>query len=493
MKGPSTRHQLFINGAFVPAQRGGTFESINPCTGRPWALFSAATRPDVESAVGAAFAAFHRGPWTQMAPSDRAALLRRLGDAIADNAAELAELETTDNGKAIRQTRSELAITPQWYWYFAGAADKIEGRHIPISHTLEAHTIRRPIGVVAAIVPYNSPILLTTWKLAPALAAGNTVVIKPSPHTPATALRLAELASEVGFPDGVINVVCGDNEVGRYLVEHPQVGKIAFTGSSETAVGIARSAAGTLKRVSCEGGGKSAHLVFPDANLDQALVAAVAGIFISTGQTCVAGSRLLVHRSIYKEFVGQVAARADALRVGDPMDPVTDLGPLASESGFEKVREYVESARADGATILAGGLAARVRGMESGYFLRPTVIVDATNDMQVCQDEIFGPVVTCLPFSDEDEAIELANDVRYGLAGGVWTNDIRRARRVVTSLDVGTVWVNNYRTVHWQAPFGGVRASGYGRENGLDALDDYTQLKTVLSDYAVVTANPFGG
>jgi (Z)-2-((N-methylformamido)methylene)-5-hydroxybutyrolactone dehydrogenase len=484
-------HQLFINGKSVFARDHGTFDSIDPSTGRPWGTFSAASADDVDDAVAAADRAFNEGEWPRLAVSERARLLRLLGDAVRDSAAGLADLETTDNGKAIRQTRGELAITPQWYWYFAGAADKVEGRHIPVSSSLSAVTTREPLGVVAAIVPFNSPVLLTSWKLGPALAAGNTVVVKPAPDTPATALRLAQLAAEVGFPPGVINVVCGGDDVGQALVAHPQVSKIAFTGASETGAQIAREAAATLKRVSCEGGGKSAHIVFPDANLDQALTAAAAGVFISAGQTCVAGSRLLIQSSIFEQVVSRLAAKADALLVGPPMQESTHIGALTSQQQLDKVSGYVDLARAEGAHIAAGGTRPDGPGLDGGYYFRPTVISGVSNRSRICQEEIFGPVVSCLPFDDEQEAIAIANDVKYGLAGGVWTNDIRRARRVSAALRVGTVWVNNYRTIHWQIPFGGVKASGYGRENGLDAINDFTQVKTVVTDFGTVTADPF--
>jgi (Z)-2-((N-methylformamido)methylene)-5-hydroxybutyrolactone dehydrogenase len=481
------RFGLYIGGERTTSVSGETFVSVNPATGRGWAELDSAGPREVDLAVAAARDA--APGWADLPGYERGALLRRLGDLIAANAEQLAQLETRDNGKAIRQTRGELAMIPQWYWYYGGAADKLEGSLVPITPTLQAQVRFEPIGIVAAITPFNSPLMLAAWKLGPALAAGNTVVLKPAPETPVSSLRLAEFATEAGFPPGVLNVIPGGDDAGRALVAHPAVGKVAFTGESATAREIAASAGATLKRLSLEGGGKSAHIVFADADLDQALVAAAAGVFISAGQTCVAGSRLLVEQSIFGEFVERLAAKAQSLRVGDPTDQRTHIGAVTTERQFRKIHEYVVAARRDGATVLAGGTAAGDAWAE-GYFYRPTVLVDVRNDMRVCQEEIFGPVVACLPFRTEEEAVALANDVQFGLAGGVWTENIRRAHRVSSALQVGTVWVNNYRTIHWQAPFGGRKQSGYGRENGLEALRDYLTAKTVLTDFAAI-ADPF--
>jgi (Z)-2-((N-methylformamido)methylene)-5-hydroxybutyrolactone dehydrogenase len=486
--GKLEHYELFINGRSIEAASAETFRSINPASGQPWAEVASGGPADVDRAVAAAADA--ASPWAALPGYERGGLLRRLGDLIRDHAEELAQLETRDNGKAIRQTRGELAIIPQWYWYYGGASDKLEGSYIPITPDLEAQVRFEPIGTVGAITPFNSPLMLAAWKLGPALAAGNTVVLKPAPETPVTSLRLAELAMEAGFPAGVINVVPGGDDAGRALVAHPAVGKVAFTGESATAREIAVSAAATLKRVSLEGGGKSAHIIFADADLEQALVAAAAGVFISAGQTCVAGSRLLLERSIFDAFTERLAAKADSLRLGDPTDPKTHVGAVTSERQFRKIQSYVDIARQEGATVLAGGTAAS-GALSDGYFYRPTVLIDVRNEMRVCQEEIFGPVVACMPFADEEEAVALANAVPYGLAGGIWTNDIRRAHRLSHVLQVGTVWVNNYRTIHWQAPFGGRKQSGYGRENGLEALRDYMTVKTVMTDFGQIT-DPFG-
>jgi aldehyde dehydrogenase (NAD+) len=486
------RFDAFIDGRYQPSTTGRYTASIDPAKGTSWAEVADGTAEDVDMAVSAAARAFSDDRWSGLSPSQRGRLLSKLGDLLEQHAGELAEIETRDNGKAIRQTRGEMSILPQWYWYFGGAADKIEGSYVPLTETLVAELHHEPIGVVGAITPFNSPLLLAAWKLAPALAAGNTVVLKPAPETPVTSLLLAELAIEAGFPDGVLNVMPGGDDAGRALVSHPDVGKIAFTGESGTAKAIGAAAAASMKRVSLEGGGKSPHIVFEDANLDQALIAAAAGVFISAGQTCVAGSRLLVARPIFDEFVGRLAEKANSLAVGDPLLESTDVGALTSERQWKKVAHYVELAQQEGAHVLAGGVVPLEMVDSGGFFFRPTVLVDVRNEMRVCQEEIFGPVVACLAFDGEKEAVALANGVPYGLGAGVWTNDIRRAYRVAKALRAGTVWVNNYRTIHWAAPFGGVKQSGYGRENGLIALCEYLQPKTVLVDHAINTPDPFG-
>lgn len=490
--GERDRYDLFIDGGRRPPANGRYSGSIDPATGSAWTEVAEGAGADIAAAVAAAVRAFEEGDWPTLTPSQRGRMLCRLGDLLERHGSELAKLETRDNGKAIRQTNAEMAILPNWYWYFGGAADKIEGSYVPLSGSLVAQVQYEAIGVVGAITPFNSPLLLAAWKLAPALAAGNTVVVKPAPETPVTSLVLAELAIEAGMPPGVLNVVPGGDDAGRALVAHPDVAKIAFTGESATAKEIAAAAAGTMKRLSLEGGGKSAHIVFEDANLDQALIAAAAGVFISAGQTCVAGSRLFVAEPIFEEFTQRLAEKADSLRVGLPTDERTHIGALSSERQWKKVAHYVELAQQEGARVLAGGNVPNDPALASGYFFRPTVLVDVRNEMRVCQEEIFGPVVACLPFADEDQVLELANAVPYGLGGGVWTNDIRRAYRVARGLNTGTVWVNNYRTIHWGAPFGGVKQSGYGRENGLIALREYLQPKTVIVDQATETADPFG-
>lgn len=484
---------LFINGFEVPQSGADFYVTVNPATGEASAKVAEASSDNVHAAVMSSRQAFESAAWRRLTDSERSRLVTRLGDLLRDRAEELSQLETRDNGKAIRQTRSEMNLLPNWYWYFGGAADKIEGARIPFTDTLEGQTHLEPLGVIGAIVPSNSPMLLTAWKLAPALAAGNTVVIKPSPETPTTAIFLAKLALEAGLPPGAVNVVCGHEDVGRALVRHPDINKIAFTGDSATGSAILKAAASTLKPVSCEGGGKSPNIVFADSDLDRALVGAAAGVFISAGQTCVAGSRLLLERSIYDNFIERLAIKADGLRVGNPLNPATHVGPLVSQRQLDKVERYVALGREEGAVVVAGGERPDEAGLGGGFYYRPTVLAAAKNEMSVCQNEIFGPVVTCIPFDDEDEALSIANGVRYGLAGGVWTRDARRAHRIASGLQVGTVWVNNYRTIHWKAPFGGYKQSGFGRENGLEGLREYTQVKMVLTDYGETTLDPFEG
>jgi (Z)-2-((N-methylformamido)methylene)-5-hydroxybutyrolactone dehydrogenase len=480
----------WIDGALQPAS-SRTIESVNPATGEVWAIASDATAADVATAVEAADRAFRDAAWSGLTPTARGELIRGLADRIAAAADELALIETSDNGKVLTTSRAEMTSAAQWLRFYAGAADKIQGDTIVLGPDLRGATIREPIGVVGAIAPFNAPIVLTAWKLAPALAAGNTIVIKPSPDTPISSLSLGRLAREAGFPDGVINVVTGSEEAGRALVADPRVGMISFTGSSAGARAIAAAAAGRLARVACEAGGKSPHIVFADADLEKAGAAAASGVFTHAGQTCVAGSRLLVQAPVFERFVERLAERADRIRVGDPLAATTQIGSLSSARQFERVSGYVEEARAAGADIRAGGRRPDGSGLDAGCFYRPTVITGVHHDARICQEEVFGPVVVALPFEDEDEALALANDVEYGLGAGVWTNDIRRAHRMSREIQAGTVWINTYRTTHWQTPFGGFKQSGFGRENGLEALHEFTELKTVVTDYSTTISDPF--
>jgi aldehyde dehydrogenase (NAD+) len=447
----------------------------------------------VDRAVGAAHRAFTSGPWPRLTASQRGALLRRLGDLIAARSADLAALEVRDNGKLYAEMSAQTAYMAQWYHYYGGLADKIEGAVVP---TDKANTFTftryEPIGVVAAIVPWNSPLLLTSWKLAPALAAGNTVVIKPSEYTSASVLALMTLVEEAGFPPGVVNVVTGFGaDVGMPLVEHPLVAKVAFTGSEATGQRVYETAARGLKRVSLELGGKSPNIVFDDAEIENAVKGVISGIFAATGQTCIAGSRLLVQRSIHDRFLERLVAFARTARMGDPMESTTQIGPVTSRPQLEKILKYIDIARGEGARAVLGGQRATRPECGEGWFVEPTIFEGVHNRMRIAQEEVFGPVLAVIPFDDDEEAVAIGNDVVYGLAAGVWTQSMRRALAMAERLQAGTVWVNTYRAVSYLSPFGGYKRSGLGRESGQEMIKEYLQVKSVWISTAADVPNPF--
>ena len=486
-------HQMYIDGRFVDATGGALFESDNPFLGAPWALIPRGTAEDVDRAVRAAHKALTSGPWPKMTATGRGALLRRLGDLVAAHARELATIEVRDNGKLFAEMQGQLNYIPQWYYYYGGLADKVEGSVIPTDKPdMFNYTKYEPVGVVACIVPWNSPLLLTSWKLAPALAAGNTVVIKPSEFTSASILEFMKLVEEAGFPPGVVNVVTGFGaDVGEPLVTHPLVAKVAFTGSDATGQRVYEAAARSLKRVSMELGGKSPNIVFDDAEMDNAVKGVISGIFAATGQTCIAGSRLLVQRSIHDQFLEKLLAFAKTARMGDPMLPDTQVGPVTNKPQFEKILQYIDIARAEGAQPVLGGARANRPECGDGWFVEPTIFAGVHNRMRIAQEEVFGPVLAVIPFEDEDDAIAIGNDVQFGLAAGVWTQNMRRALKMADRLQAGTVWVNTYRAVSVLSPFGGYKRSGLGRENGQDMIKEYMQTKSVWISTATDVPNPF--
>ena len=487
------RYRLYIDGKNCDPDGGEWFASESPFTGQAWAEVGRGTVADVERAVSAAHRAFEAGPWPELSASARGLLLHRLGDRLAAEAPRLAAIEVRDNGKLYSEMHAQMSYLPQWFRYYGGLADKIQGNVIPLDKKgYFNYTRQEPLGVIAVITPWNSPLMLLAWKLAPALAAGCTVVIKPSEFTSASTLELVQLLNEVGFPPGVVNVVTGfGNEVGSALVTHPVVKKITFTGADATGRRINEQAARDFKHVSLELGGKSPNIVFDDANIDDAVNGAVSGIFAATGQTCIAGSRLLVQDGIYDEVVNRVVALAKTARMGDPMGDDTQVGPITTRPQYEKVLNYIEIAQGEGATLVLGGKPAARPECGNGWFIEPTIFTNVDNKMRIAQEEVFGPVLSVIRFRDEDDAIEIANDVRFGLGAGVWTSDIGRAFRMAERIQSGTVWINTYRAVSYMSPFGGYKDSGLGRENGVDAISAYLQTKSVWINTGAPTGNPF--
>ena len=468
-------------------------ESENPYTGKSWARVPRGTSQDAEAAVVAAHEAFSNGPWSRMTPADRGLLLYKLADCMAADAEYLADLEVRDTGKLKAEMLGNMRYLPRWYQYYGGLADKIEGSVTPIDKPGMLHyVVYEPLGVVTCIVPWNSPLLLTTMKLAAALAAGNTVVIKPSEFASTSLIAFARLFEKAGFPPGVVNVVTGyGKEVGEVLTTHPLVKRIAFTGGDAGGKAVAAAASQSFKRISLELGGKSPNIVFADANQAAAVKGVVSGIFAATGQTCMAGSRLLVHSSIHDEFVDKLVDFVSAARLGDPTESDTNMGPVSNRPQLERVMRYIEVAKGEGAECVTGGRRGSGEACGEGLFVEPTIFTGVKNSMRIAREEVFGPVLTVIPFDTDEEAVEIANDTPYGLAAALWTSSIERAVKLPKRLQAGTVWVNAYRVVSYLAPFGGVKGSGMGRENGIEAIKEYLEAKSIFINGNPDVPNPF--
>ncbi len=475
--------KLLINGKWVDAASGKTFATYNPATGEVLANVAAGDKEDIDRAVKAARAAFETGPWSKISPSERGRLLWKLADLLEKHTEEFAQLESLDNGKPLKVARAaDVPLAVDHFRYYAGWATKIEGNTISLGLAKQgkyhAYTVREPVGVAGQIIPWNFPLLMAAWKLAPALCVGCTIILKPAEQTPLTALRLGELIMEAGFPEGVVNIVPGFGETaGAALAAHPDVDKIAFTGSTEVGKLIIHAAEGNLKKVSLELGGKSPNIILDDADIDAAIPGAASAIFFNQGQTCCAGSRLFIDKKIFDQVVDGVAQNASKIRIGQGFDPDVDMGPLVSEEQFNKVCGYLESGKQEGAKAVTGGSRAGNRG----YFVQPTVLINTTDTMKVVQEEIFGPVLTAIPFSDINEIAAKANNTEYGLAAGIWTRDIKKAHALASKLRAGTVWINCYNVFDASLPFGGYKQSGWGREMGHEVLKNYTEVKSVCA------------
>lgn len=491
LKATESRYRNYIGGREVDSHDKETFVSINPTTGREWGTFAASTAADVDDAVTAASAAL-AGPWGRLSPSARGRLLAGWGEQIAQHALQIATLETGQNGKLLAEMHAQAKIVKDWLFYFGGLADKVEGRVIPLERpSVLNYTLREPLGVIGVIVPWNSPTLITIMSIAPALAAGNTIVLKPSEVTSASAFELVRLAEASGIPSGVLNVVTGARETGDALVGHAGVAKIVFTGSEPAGKSIAAKAGGRLASCTLELGGKSANIVFGDARLEQAEAGVLAGIFAAAGQTCIAGSRAFVHRSIYEPFVERLVSRARKIRLGDPLLAETQMGPVATAAQLGKDQGMVRQAVEQGAELLCGGNRALVPGYEDGLFFEPTIVHHAALSNQIMNEEVFGPVLCVSPFDDDEEVLAMANGTRFGLAAGMWTNSLQRAHSFAKRLEAGTVWINMYRSLAFNSPFGGYKASGIGRVNGAQAIEQYLQTKSVWCELGSEVQDPF--
>lgn len=469
--------KLFINGEWVPSASGKTFNTVNPSTGELLAIVSEAEKEDIDLAVKAARKAFEEGPWSKMSASQRSRLIYKLADLMEENKEELAQLDTLDNGKPIRETtNADVPLAIEHFRYYAGWSTKIVGQTIPVQGNFFNYTRHEALGVVGQIIPWNFPLLMAAWKLGAALATGCTIVLKPAEQTPLSALYLAELMQEAGFPEGVVNVVPGYGETaGGPLVDHPQVDKIAFTGSTEVGKLIMRNASNSLKRVTLELGGKSPNIILPDADMSKAIPGALGGIMFNQGQVCCAGSRLFIQKKSFDNVVADLVSHSEKIKQGEGLSPDTEMGPLVSEEQHNRVLSYIEKGKLEGAELLTGG----TNPYDKGYFVTPTIFADVNDEMTIAKEEIFGPVVAAMPFEDLDEVIDRANRSEYGLAAGLWTENVKNAHYVANRIKAGTVWVNCYNAFDAASPFGGYKQSGIGREMGSYALNNYTEVKSV--------------
>jgi len=485
-------YKLFINNAWIEPDSGQYFDSLDPFSGEAWAKIPFGNATDVDKAAAAATAAFN-GPWSQLSATERGMLLHKLGALIEKNAQHLAQAESRDNGKLISEVLGQVRYTAKYFYYFGGLADKIQGAVIPIDKPKVFNFTRyEPVGVVGTITPWNSSLLLTAWKIAPALCAGNTVIAKPSEHTSVSMFELAKLFVEAGFPPGVFNVLTGmGKDVGEPLVAHPSVAMIAFTGGDAGGRKVSVQAAQHFKRCTLELGGKSPNIVFDDANLANAANGVITGIFSAGGQTCMAGSRLLVQESIHDEFVARLLAISKDAKIGNPSEPGIQVGPVATKPQFDKVMEYLAIAKAEGATCVLGGNSRTGPGYGAGQFVEPTIFTDVHNGMRIAQEEVFGPVLSVIKFKDEEDAIRIGNDIRFGLAAGVWTKSLHRAMYMSQKLRAGTVWINNYRSTSFTTPFGGFKDSGIGREGGVEAVKEFLDVKSVWISTDLEMPDPF--
>ncbi len=483
------KYKLYINGEWHDSSTGSIFQSINPYTKEAWAEFPQASRKDTEYAIQSARDAFNK-QWKEISGVKRANCMIKLAELIERNVEHLAKVESMDNGKLIRETDKQVYFAARALRFYAGYADKLGGEMIPLDNTeMFDYTSREPLGVAVLITSWNSPIQLLSNKLAPALAAGNCVVIKPSEHASASTLEFVKFVKEAGFPKGVINVVTGDGTVGSYLTESDNIDKISFTGGLLAAKYIGKNAANNFVPLTLELGGKSPNIIFEDAELEKAIPGAMAGIFASSGQTCIAGSRLFVQKSIYEQVCEELKKRVESIKIGNPMEAETEMGPIANEPQYNSIIQVLKNLEDEKAEIITGGLKESER--LEGFFVKPTIVINVKNDMNIAQNEVFGPILSVIPFETEEEAVRLANDSDYGLASGIWTTNLSRAHRVAKQIEAGTVWVNTYRSSAIQAPFGGVKKSGYGRERGLHSLFEYTKVKNVMIDLSDDVRDPF--